>query len=148
MTVADIAAAELGVREPDAFQRFSDGERVNWCAAFVLWCYQRAGIHVPGNRWRNRAVWQLQRELEAMGWAVVSDHPRPGDIAIQTRTGSRVGDQGILEARSPGHVGIVEGPVRGGIDVIEGNVRDAVRRVRHWAPYHRILGFYRPPESK
>lgn len=141
------ARSQLGVSEPQAFDFYSDGERVSWCAAFVIWCYAWAGLDLPGNRWRNRAVWHLQRQLVAEGWGVYDDHARPGDIAIQMRQGSRVGEHGILDERSVGHIGIVSHASEAGdrLHIIEGNVRDAVREVTHWAPYVSILGFYRPP---
>ena len=83
-----IYTAELGVKESTGT---NDGTRVEeylrytglgkgneWCAAFVCWCYHRAGRQRPRNPWgpslfpKVRVVWQRGKPKNSV--------PRPGDV--------------------------------------------------------------------
>lgn len=134
-TLIGIAREELGVQERTGH---NDGDRIaeylrytllgeghEWCAAFVSWCFGRAGFVEPRTPW-SPALFPQQRLLRRV------EEAQAGDVA-----GFWVREKGRI-----GHVGLVEvgvGLERGindpaGSDsyliTIEGNKANAVRRVR------------------
>jgi len=144
VTPLEVARTQVGITEPIAYDRYTDGERLPWCAAFVLWCYrQSTGPELPGNRWRNRAVWRLQRELERVGARVIGP-PDVGDLVVSTRVGSEVTPDDLLAAGSPGHIGIID-ELYASCWCIEGNVGDEVMRVEYAMPPRTWLRVYRWP---
>lgn len=150
MTPLGIARRELGlgVREPEAWLRYCDGDRVAWCAAFLLWCWRGSTWpDLPGNRWRNRAVWYLQRSLEGAGMRIT--WPQVGDIVVMQRAGTIVepGAPSILSEGSPGHVGILDHHDLDVVVLIEGNIGDRIVQRRHPYPPKDILAVYRASNS-
>ncbi len=121
--IVNIAVQEIGVKEATGN---NDGRQVEeylaytglgkgyaWCAAFVSWCYGKAGHLVPRNAWspalfprdRRYAAGQLQQE-----------NIRPADLF-------GIHSQGL---RRIDHVGIVRKIERNWILTVEGNVADRV----------------------
>lgn len=114
-------------------ERYAFGDAVPWCAAFVAYCFREAGAPLPGNRWRIRAVAELERELEAAGARVAA--PRPGCVVTFNR-------RGASDAGAGRHCGIVEAVAGDELVTIEGNVANAVRRQRHRRDDASIAGFF------
>ena len=139
----DIARRELaaGVREATGqndgvpAERYNDGERKPWCASFVRYCFEEAGLRLPGNRHRLPSVAYMEEQLETAGARVAE--PAPGAIiTFRARVGSDAG---------PGrHVGLVEAVDGLTITTIEGNSGNAVRRrtYRQWRSDPTIAGFF------
>lgn len=144
MTPVEVARSQVGTAEPEAWSRYCDGDRLPWCAAFLLWCW-RMSQHpdLPGNRWTNRAVWRLQRQLERSG-ARLHRPLAVGDIVVMTRPGS-VTDGPMLSHGSVGHIGIVDDLDISHVRLIEGNVGDRVVRVTYAMPPQSWLAIYRWP---
>jgi hypothetical protein len=148
MSPLEIAETQIGVRETsgqndgEPSQRYMDGERLPWCAGFVRWCFESAGIPLPGNRWKIRAVTEMQAQLNLMGCGVAYDQVQPGDIVFFTRANTHAG--------STGHVGIVESVnhSRGVFSTIEGNLANAVGRATHYFKARDVAGFARWDGSK
>ena len=139
MTPLDIARSQLGVREASGrndgipAERYLDGQKgLEWCAAFTIFCFREAGCPLPGNRWKNRAVSELQAQLVIAGAEVDAADVQPGDIIVLTRTGGL-------------HVGIVEKVHKNSVATIEGNVDNRVARRHHFMNSQRLVGFYRWP---
>lgn len=149
----EVARGELGVREATgrndgepAF-RYNHGDRVPWCASFVLYCLERAGYPVPlrlTDRLPLRNVNALERWCEEQGWWFHPSefHPEPGDLVFFSwRVDS---DAGLKSGR---HVGIVERVTETHLQTIEGNTRDRVAkrvRPRRWEQKGGITGYARP----
>lgn len=98
-----------------------------WCAWFVSWCQQRAGVPAPriGSVW-GWYEWGQRRKR-------VTDKPQPGDLAI------------IRRANRRGHVAFVAAVLDDGrIATIGGNegnaVRGRVRRVSDFSDFVRLAG--------
>jgi len=131
-----IYTGELGVREASGN---NDGERVgaylrytglpegySWCAAFVCWCYGKAGRAAPRNPWapalfpERRVIWKSGKALAAP--------PQPGDVfGIWNNSLHRIA-----------HVGFIDGRQGGYFLTVEGNSGNAVRRLRR-----KSAGIYR-----
>lgn len=126
----EIARGEVGVAEATGHndgvpaERYMAGERLPWCAAFVLWCLREAGYPAPVNQWMARNVHFFEVAMKDKGyWEDPRMTPRPGDIFfLAGRDGSDSG---------PGrHMGFVEAVdlERGIIRTIEGNLNNRVAR--------------------
>ena len=145
--VLALARDAVGVEEPAAYDLYCDEDEIPWCAAFVRTLFEAADCPLPGNRWHIRAVWRMQRALEAAGARVRGGGAlRPGDIVVSRREGAQC-DLHMLRKRSPGHVGLYDRsrPETAEIVVIEGNVGDAVRPVIYALPSPDLLASYRWP---
>lgn len=146
--IVRIARAELGTREPAAWRRYGPDP---WCALFVSWVWQQAGIDVPTLAFTGALhAWAKNGGGEVLGPTAA---PQPGD-AVLYGTGPQ----------SPGtsvHVGLVEQVFDGGqITTIEGNTAGgvAVARIGPFAPAHAtqspahrpgpIYAYVRPRKAK
>jgi hypothetical protein len=125
---------ELGVREATGR---NDGLRVGaylavtglgegheWCAAFVSWCFARAGYAAPRTPWspamfpRERVVWSAAGQVP--GASVRQRLPKQGDVF-----GLYFPEKGRIA-----HVGFVDVLDGAFIITVEGNSHDAVERRR------------------
>lgn len=121
--IVQIAAQEIGVREATGN---NDGKRVEeyltytglgkgyaWCAAFVSWCYGKAGLVAPRNAW-SPALFPMARRYTP--GQVQQGAIQPADLfgIYNTRLG-RID-----------HVGIVREKQGHWILTVEGNVADQV----------------------
>lgn len=53
---------------PDIEKYLQGDKGLAWCAAFVIWCFERADYKFPGNRWKNRKVSDFWRTLDESGF--------------------------------------------------------------------------------
>lgn len=136
----EIAKSQLGVKEATGrndgvpAQRFMRGDQLPWCAGFVLWVYEEAGIPLPGNFWKNRAVNTLFKTMRQSGMEVRV--PAIGGLVFFSRDHNQAGPTG--------HVEIVIGVEKGAIRTIGGNVANAVRRGFYYMNDIRITGYADP----
>jgi uncharacterized protein (TIGR02594 family) len=98
------------------------GDETPWCAAFVGWCLERAGV--PGTGKANARSY--------LDWGGPLMKPRPGCIVVFSRGGNQ----------AQGHVGFALREMAGRIDVLGGNQGDAVSIQRY--PRDRLLGWRWP----
>lgn len=121
--IVQIAAQEIGVQEATGK---NDGQRVEeylsyislgrgyaWCAAFVSWCYGKAGCSVPCNAW-SPALFPMARRYT--GQQIQQGAIRPADL---------FGIYNIRLARID-HVGIIREKQGHWILTVEGNVANRV----------------------
>lgn len=121
--VIDSALQEIGVREATGN---NDGPRVEtylryvglgkgyaWCAAFVSWCYGRAGRSLPRNAWSPALFPQARRYTAAQ---IAQGSIRQADLfAIYSSSLGRIN-----------HVGLVRQQKGNWIVTVEGNSADKV----------------------
>lgn len=101
------------------------GDNYAWCAAFVSWCANRAGISTETIPRFARV--QSEGEATFKSWGRFRSGayiPEPGDLIFYS-----------------GHVGIVEAVDEEGITSIEGNYQDCVQRRRNGFGSKSVLGF-------
>lgn len=130
-----IARAEMGEREVrgaaanariieyhKATTLRSQSDEVPWCASFVNWCFQGAGIRATGSA----------RALAFAPWGVFLHEPRLGCVAVIEHPGGK------------GHVGFVVGRAAESehLYLLGGNQRDSVSIKR--VARVEILGFRWP----
>lgn len=132
-------------------ERYSDGEAKAWCASFLRWCFERAGIPLPGKRHMIPAVHYMERMLREAGAGVTA--PEVGCIVtFSRRMDSDASPRGH-------HCGIVDhvtfAPDAGGrlaiptgIGTIEGNIADEIGRRNYKLGDKRIRGFFRWPVKR
>jgi len=121
--IVDIAIGEIGVREATGK---NDGAKVEeylaytglgkgyaWCAAFVSWCYGKAGLAAPRNAW-SPALFPMARRYNSQ--QVRADSLRQADLfAIYSQQLGRIN-----------HVGIVRKIEGNWLLTVEGNVANRV----------------------
>lgn len=158
MRTIDIARTQLGVAEATGnndgipAERYMRGDKLAWCAGFLLWCNDKADDDekIAGSvaaYYPLRAVKDLWAAMRTRAWVVDPFHPRAtvevGDLVFfnQRMTSD--------SAASGWHVGIVDEVLANGrITTIEGNVSDKVARRDHFLRDARIIGFARIPKKK
>lgn len=141
-----VAQSQIGVKELTGnndgvpSERYLDGEKKSWCAAFIAFCYREAGIQLPGNKWLLPSVSYMQDKFRAFGWWISpSNTPVPGDVIF-------FHDRGESDAGKGNHVGIIEAVEGRFCRTIEGNIGNAVGRRLYTLGDRRIAGFGRVPE--
>ena len=136
-----IARAELGTKESPAGSnqvKYASWYGLNgqpWCAMFVMWVFDRAGVALPV---KTASCTALMNAAKKAGiW--VSGSYRAGDVVIYDWGGDSVPDHcGIVESAETVRVTAIEGNTAVGNDSDGGEV---MRRVRSTA---QILGAVRP----
>lgn len=135
-----IFRTELGKHDRTAISSYLAytglGYGYEWCAAFVSYCFGKAGQDAPRTPWspslfpNNRTVWQhapLRREPK---------HLLPGMVfGIYVQRKKRIG-----------HVGFVDSYRNSFLITVEGNTSDpegklphgVYRKKRHWRTIHRV----------
>ena len=110
-------------------------ERAEWCAMFVSWCADQAGLLDAGAipKFEN-CVWGTNWFKDNAGWADGSAEPSPGDIIFFDWEPDGY----------PDHVGIVEKCEEGLVYTIEGNVNDDCARGRYYVGDACIFGYGLP----
>ncbi len=141
--LTSIALNEIGTHEADdgddKYIKWYGGFAltVAWCAIFVSWCANKAGIStkiIPkfascdaGLKWfKDRGQYELGK---AYGGKYV---PKPGDIIFYSSRYTQ---------KDSDHVGIVESVGNSVVNTIEGNTSDAVRRRSRQLSGKYILGY-------
>lgn len=165
----DVALSQLGIAEATGrndgipAERYMRGDRLAWCAGFVLYCFDVSddpdlwdddGQEDDADEklyWHMRAVKIMRTRLDHLGLLIGPGVvPAPNDIAF-------FNSRGDSDAGSGWHVAIVEEVVirRHGprpvprfgytveIRTVEGNVADSVARRRHYLGDPRLIGFAR-----
>ncbi|MNJ92234.1 hypothetical protein D3C87_99010 [compost metagenome] len=117
--IVDIAVEEIGVQEMTGN---NDGKRVEeylaytgfgkgyaWCAAFVSWCYGRAGRSLPRNAW-SPALFPKARQYTAQ--QINKGTVRQADLfAIYSSSLQRINHVGIVRKKEGSWILTVEGNV-------------------------------------
>ena len=110
-------------------------ERAEWCAMFVSWCADQAGLldakAIP--KFEN-CVWGANWFKDNAGWAGGSAEPSPRDIIFFDWEPDGY----------PDHVGIVEKCEGGLVYTIEGNVNDGCAQGRYHVGDVCIFGYGLP----
>src|SRR4051794_18996936 len=130
--IVAIAQAEVGASEANGgCDKYGSPpyncHNTEWCAMFIIWVWQQAGVSPVFTTYTARAVglWGQQQGLFKRRPAGGIGNPVLGDIAVFGEPGTTPG----------GHVGIVAAVNGDGtIDTINGNFSEAVRRTNHIAP--------------
>ena len=149
-SILDKARSQLGVQEATGAndgipaERYMQGDKLPWCAGFVLWVFRECGFQLPGNQFKDRAVVELEGNLSLLACEI--ELPEPGSIIFFRK--------GHVSAGPSGHVGIVEAvnPVLGTDDLfwvttIEGNNSNRVKRARYRSDDQIIKGYYKWPKD-
>lgn len=146
--IVSIAREELGTREPEAWDRYGPDP---WCARFVSWVWQRAGIDVPRIAFTGALyMWAQDGGGEALPATAT---PHPGDAILY--------GTGPSSPQTSEHVGLVEQVFPNGeITTIEGNTAGgvSVARIGPFLPQHAtatpafrpapVYGYARPRRTR
>lgn len=155
-TVLKIAAGEIGyiaLRDPEQGSKYGrwmaqktgnsyfkgHSTKIPWCAMFVSWVFDQAGVSVPGMP--SASCGAILRPCQSAGLVVPSRSAQPGDIVIF--------DWGAKD-NSHDHIGIVEVNKGGYIQTIEGNTSPSNagsqgngggvwRRTRDWSVVQDVI---------
>lgn len=148
-SVLNYARSQLGVTELTGnndgipAERYMQGDKLPWCAGFVLWVFRQAGYQLPGNQFKDRAVLELETQLSLLACELES--PVPGALIFFRKGHSSAGPSG--------HVGIIEDvkSAKGDegflITTIEGNSSNRVKRGRYDSSNPFIKGYYLWPKD-
>ena len=146
----DIARRQIGVKEspPSSnnvryntwyYGREVSGSAYPWCAVYVAWVFDQAGVKLPI---RTASCGALMRSAQSAGCWVTGDY-RPGDVVIYDFPGGAKTDHcGIVEAVDGTYISAIEGNTSSASDADGGAVE---RRARKFA---QIVGAVRPSYDK
>lgn len=116
----------------------SDFAYDDWCASFVSFCLNHAGISQNDFPYSAGCADWTQRLIESDLYAQADAHtPQAGDIVFLNMNGYGVD-----------HVGIVTGMDESAIETIEGNFNGSVARSTHIIGSSEILGYGFLPDGK
>lgn len=134
--IVEIALTQVGnVGGEPYWSWWGLSERAEWCAMFVSWCADQAGLLNTGAipKFEN-CVWGANWFKDNAGWADGSAEPSPGDIIFFDWEPDGY----------PDHVGIVEKCEGGLVYTIEGNVNDDCAQGRYYVGDTCIFGYGLP----
>ena len=134
--IVEIALTQVGnVGGEPYWSWWGLSERAEWCAMFVSWCADQAGLIDAGAipKFEN-CVWGANWFKDNAGWADGSAEPSPGDIIFFDWEPDGY----------PDHVGIVEKCEGGLVYTIEGNVNDDCAQGRYYVGDTCIFGYGLP----
>lgn len=134
--IVEIALTQVGnVGGEPYWSWWGLSERAEWCAMFVSWCADQAGLIDAGAipKFEN-CVWGANWFKTNAGWADGSAEPSPGDIIFFDWEPDGY----------PDHVGIVEKCENGLVYTIEGNVNDDCAQGRYYVGDTCIFGYGLP----
>ena len=134
--IVEIAMTQVGnVGGEPYWSWWGLSERAEWCAMFVSWCADQAGLLDAGAipKFEN-CVWGANWFKDNAGWADGSAEPSPGDIIFFDWEPDG----------NPDHVGIVEKCEGGLVYTIEGNVNDDCAQGRYYVGDTCIFGYGLP----
>ncbi|MGJ1242420.1 CHAP domain-containing protein [Sphingobacterium multivorum] len=117
--IVDTALQEIGVQEAtgnndgvqvEAYLRYVGlGKGYAWCAAFVSWCYGRAGLAAPRNAW-SPALFPMTRRCTAA--QIAQGSIQQADLfAIYSSSLQRINHVGIVRKKEGNWILTVEGNV-------------------------------------
>ena len=137
-SVVNIAKGEVGTKEKSPnYVKYNDwfwgdgkgGNSLPWCAAFVSWVANQAGVStdiIPKDAYTVTAYNSILKK----GKKVDNSKAKPGDIIYFTKNGT---SSGIY------HTGIVTGNSNGKISTVEGNSSDMVAERSYNASDSKVL---------
>lgn len=134
--IVEIALTQVGnVGGEPYWSWWGLSERAEWCAMFVSWCADQAGLIDAGAipKFEN-CVWGATWFKDNAGWADDSAEPSPGDIIFFDWEPDGY----------PDHVGIVEKCENGLVYTIEGNVNDDCVHGHYYVGDTCIFGYGLP----
>lgn len=134
--IVEIALTQVGnVGGEPYWSWWGLSERAEWCAMFVSWCADQAGLLDAGAipKFEN-CVWGANWFKDNAGWADGSAEPSPGDIIFFDWEPDGY----------PDHVGIVEKCENGMVYTIEGNVNDDCAQGHYYVGDICIFGYGLP----
>ena len=132
--IVAVAVSQLGNMGGEPYWRwYGFDSHVDWCACFVSWCADQAGMLENGEfpKFASCAQQGVPWFQEHKRWRDRSYTPKSGDIVFFDWNGDGKAD----------HVGIVERVTDGTIHTIEGNADDECRRTSYPVGHGNILGF-------
>lgn len=150
INAVDVALSQLGVHEATGkndgvpAERYMHGDKLAWCAGFVLWCNANSDDEnfaaTTAEHYAMRSVTTFIEVMKRKGlFLPKASVPLRNDVVFFGNTDSDVGIKGS-------HVGVVEA-----VDVeacwftsIEGNYGNKVQRVKHLLHESTIVGWARP----
>ena len=151
-----------GIREPEAYARYTGGRDEAWCAHFVSWCYAQSGLPLPGYFIPTTGPkglpptagcsYVLKRMREFNRILPPGEKPQANDLIFYKHKADGVFTQpGIYGFPFIyGHIGLVEGVERDpktgqeSVVTIEGNYSNKVARVKTKLTDPSIGAFARP----
>ena len=134
--IAEIALTQVGnVGGEPYWSWWGLSERAEWCAMFVSWCADQAGLIDAGAvpKFEN-CVWGANWFKDNAGWADGAAEPSPGNIIFFDWEPDGY----------PDHVGIVEKSENGLVYTVEGNVNDDCAQGRYYVGDTCIFGYGLP----
>ena len=147
----DVAMSQLGIQEDTGnndgipASRYSRGDKVPWCAAFVMWCNNQSDDQriAATNKlfYECRSVRNMEERLQQLGWAF--DHgttPQRNDVVLFRTRGESDPGRGR-------HVGLVVSVQDGVIETIEGNTSNKVALRKYKINDPKISGYARLPAN-
>lgn len=145
MGIVDIALSQVGTKEKGINEvKYNDwyygkhtvGGSFPWCAAFISWCANQAGI--PSNVIKKTAsvteMMNFFKETNRFHPKGSGYIPKAGDILIQKSGGAS-------------HTGIVISADASGFDTVEGNASDQVKTKHYSYTDNKLTGFGSPNYS-
>lgn len=143
----NIALSQVGTRSGEMYwEWYGFDYEVGWCACFVSWCANEAGLlkeeTLPKFAWvPSGVVWFQQKD----SWHENSITPEPGMIIFFDWFDETLDDEGEPKGQDgeADHVGIVEKVKDGYVYTIEGNTTDEgiCKEKRYPIGYYEILGY-------
>lgn len=146
----DIARRQIGVKEspPNSnnvryntwyYGREVNGKAYPWCAVYVAWVFDQAGVKLPI---RTASCGALMRSAQSAGCWVTGDY-RPGDVVIYDFPGGAKTDHcGIVESVDGTYISAIEGNTSSASDADGGAVERRARK------FSQIVGAVRPNYDK
>lgn len=146
----EIARRQIGVKEcpPNSnnvryntwyYGREVNGKAYPWCAVYVAWVFDQAGVKLPI---RTASCGALMRSAQSAGCWVTGDY-RPGDVVIYDFPGGAATDHcGIVESVDGTYISAIEGNTSSASDADGGAVERRARK------FSQIVGAVRPSYDK
>ena len=146
----EIARRQIGVKESPPksnnvryntwyYGREVNGKAYPWCAVYVAWVFDQAGVKLPI---RTASCGALMRAAQSAGQWVTGDY-RPGDVVIYDFPGGAKTDHcGIVESVDGSYISAIEGNTSSASDADGGAVERRARK------FSQIVGAVRPSYDK
>ena len=132
LRTVDVALSQIGVKELSGkndgvpADRYMHGDKLPWCAGFVLWCNAQSDdvkLYTSNAEYFvMRAVADMERIMRARGWW------RPFDPRVLPKENEVIffANRGGSDAGPGRHVGVVASVFPDRIVTVEGNLGDSV----------------------
>jgi hypothetical protein len=152
LTTLDVALSQVGVAEATGrndgvpAERYMRGDRLPWCAGFLLWANSQSDDEQVARSlreyYRMRSVQALEDEFKARGWWFAErERVRPGDWIFCR-------DRGASDAGAGRHVALCESVIGDIVRTVEGNSGNRVTLRSYRLNDTYLVGFGRLPEKR